>query len=262
MRIEHDLKLTFDDVLIRPKRSTLVSRSDVTLVREFTFRHSNKTWTGVPIVAANMDTTGVFGVAKVLQNHGMLTCLQKFYSTKECSNAWSDNVDPRFVAITCGSTENSLELLKKKMSTSNEISMICVDVANGYREVFLDYIKEVRMNFPNSIVIAGNVDSSCSYNMVSVYVGSSKYVLSAWYVCEIKSPTATVQAVKDMRYFTYFNVLSLEQPFGVAFVSSVGKFLSFDKFLPIVIKFDISNALISCFDSLDLICFNMLTNNM
>ena len=157
MRIEHDLKLTFDDVLIRPKRSTLVSRSDVTLIREFKFRHSNKTWKGVPIVAANMDTTGVFGVAKVLQNHSMLTCLQKFYSTKQCSEAWNDNVDPNFVAITCGSTENSLELLKKKMSTSKEISMICVDVANGYREIFLDYIKEVRMNFPDSIVIAGNV---------------------------------------------------------------------------------------------------------
>ena len=157
MRIEHDLKLTFDDVLIRPKRSTLVSRSDVTLIREFKFRHSNKTWKGVPIVAANMDTTGVFGVAKVLQNHSMLTCLQKFYSTKQCSEAWNNNVDPNFVAITCGSTENSLELLKKKMSTSKEISMICVDVANGYREVFLDYIKEVRKNFPDSIVIAGNV---------------------------------------------------------------------------------------------------------
>tara|TARA_B100002051_G_C16730731_1_gene638066 strand:- start:1314 stop:2276 length:963 start_codon:yes stop_codon:yes gene_type:complete len=127
------------------------------LVRDFKFRHSNKTWEGVPIVAANMDTTGVFGVAKVLQNHGMLTCLQKFYSTKQCSNAWDDGVDPRYVAVTCGSTEDSLELLKKKMSTSQELSMICVDVANGYREVFLDYIKDVRNNFPNAIVIAGNV---------------------------------------------------------------------------------------------------------
>ena len=58
MRVEHDVKLTFDDVLIRPKRSTLVSRSDVSLVREFSFRHSDTTWEGVPIVAANMDTTG------------------------------------------------------------------------------------------------------------------------------------------------------------------------------------------------------------
>ena len=93
------------------------------------------------------------------------------------------------------------------------------------------------------IVIAGNVESSCSYSRVSVYVGSSKYTLSAWYVCEIKSPTATVQEVKDMKYWTYFNILVFEQPFGVVSVSSVVSpvicFFSLDKFLPIVIKFDI-----------------------
>ena len=157
MRVEHDVKLTFDDVLIRPKRSTLVSRSDVTLVREFKFRHSDTTWEGVPVVAANMDTTGVFGVAEVLQKHGMLTCLQKFYSTRQCSEAWDDGIEPGHVAITCGSTEDSLELLKKKMATSSELSMICVDVANGYREVFLDFIRDVRKSYSNSIIIAGNV---------------------------------------------------------------------------------------------------------
>ena len=157
MRVEQDVKLTFDDVLIRPKRSTLVSRSDVTLVRDFKFRHSDTTWTGVPIVAANMDTTGVFGVSRILQNHRMLTCLQKFYSTRQCSEAWDDGIDPRHVAITCGSTEDSLELLKKKMATSSELSMICVDVANGYREVFLDFIRDVRKSYSNSIIIAGNV---------------------------------------------------------------------------------------------------------
>ena len=157
MRVEQDVKLTFDDVLIRPKRSTLISRSDVTLVRNFKFRHSDATWEGVPVVAANMDTTGVFGVAEVLQKHRMLTCLQKFYSTRQCSEAWKNGVDPKFVAITCGSTEDSLELLKKKMGTSEGLSMICVDVANGYREVFLEFIKDVRRDFPDSIIIAGNV---------------------------------------------------------------------------------------------------------
>ena len=83
MRVEQDVKLTFEDVLIRPKRSTLVSRSDVTLEREFKFRHSSTTWSGVPIVAANMDTTGLFSISKILQQHKMITCLQKFYATRE-----------------------------------------------------------------------------------------------------------------------------------------------------------------------------------
>ena len=131
MRIERDLKLTFDDVLIRPKRSTLVSRSDVDLVREFKFRHAEGTWSGIPIVAANMDTTGLFSIARVLQGHRMLTCTQKFYSTSACTKAWESGVDSGFVAVTCGSTEESFELLQRKMATDDGIQMICIDVANG-----------------------------------------------------------------------------------------------------------------------------------
>ena len=157
MRVEHDVKLTFDDVLIRPKRSTLVSRSDVSLSRDFEFRHSKDIWSGVPIVAANMDTTGLFSIAKVLQNHSMLTCIQKFYSTKECAEAWDDEVDPGFIAVTCGSTEESFELLQRKLATNDGIRMICIDVANGYREVFLDFVRRVRREFSDKIVIAGNV---------------------------------------------------------------------------------------------------------
>ena len=157
MRIERDLKLTFDDVLIRPKRSTLVSRSDVNLVREFKFRHTDETWEGVPIVAANMDTTGLFSIAEILQGHKMLTCTQKFYSTKDFSRAWEDGINSEFVAVTCGSTDESFELLKRKMATDEGLKMICIDVANGYREVFLNFVKKVREEFPDKIVIAGNV---------------------------------------------------------------------------------------------------------
>jgi GMP reductase len=157
MRIEPDLKLTFDDVLIRPKRSTLVSRSDVDLEREFSFRHTNETWTGVPIVAANMDTTGLFSIAKVLQEHRMLTCTHKFYSTKDFSEAWENGVEPEFVSVTCGSTEESFDLLKRKVGTSTKTKMICIDVANGYREVFLEFVKRVREEFSDNIIIAGNV---------------------------------------------------------------------------------------------------------
>ena len=157
MRIERDLKLTFDDVLIRPKRSTLVSRSDVDLVREFKFRHTKETWVGIPIVAANMDTTGLFSIAKVLQGHKMITCTQKFYSTREFSEAWGVGVDPGCIAVTCGSTDDSFDLLKRKMATDKSLKMICIDVANGYREVFLQFVMKVRKEFVDKIIIAGNV---------------------------------------------------------------------------------------------------------
>ena len=73
MIIEDDLKLDYSDVLIRPKRSTLTSRFDIDLERTYTFYHSGKEWTGVPIMASNMDTTGTFEMHKALILSGMVT---------------------------------------------------------------------------------------------------------------------------------------------------------------------------------------------
>ncbi|KAM9645325.1 GMP reductase 2 isoform 3-T5 [Trichechus inunguis] len=68
--IDNDLKLDFKDVLLRPKRSTLKSRSEVDLTRSFSFRNSKQMYTGIPIIAANMDTVGTFEMAKVLCKAG------------------------------------------------------------------------------------------------------------------------------------------------------------------------------------------------
>ena len=72
MRIEYDLKLGFKDVMIRPKRSTLKSRSKVSLQREFKFLHSTAVWSGIPIMAANMDTVGTFEMALALAKKKLL----------------------------------------------------------------------------------------------------------------------------------------------------------------------------------------------
>ena len=78
MRIIDDTKLDFSDVLIAPKRSQLTSRKEAELSRHFTFLHSNHTWTGIPIIAANMDHTGTVAMAHVLMEYTMLTALCKF----------------------------------------------------------------------------------------------------------------------------------------------------------------------------------------
>tara|TARA_B100001093_G_scaffold211768_1_gene203236 strand:- start:5537 stop:6583 length:1047 start_codon:yes stop_codon:yes gene_type:complete len=156
MRIEDDIKLTFDDVLIRPKRSTLVSRSEVVLERDFKFKHTNATWTGVPIFSANMDTTGTFETAFALQKHKMLTAIHKFYSIEE----WKkniDNLDPEFISVTVGQSKEDLQLGKKIFKLNSEIKYLCIDVANGYREDFVNSVKNYRTAFPEKIIIAGNV---------------------------------------------------------------------------------------------------------
>src|SRR3990167_2720213 len=83
MRIEYDVKLDFRDVLIRPKRSVLKTRSEVLLEREFRFKHTQTTWQGIPIIASNMDHTGTFEMANVLSEHHLLTALDKFIPLKD-----------------------------------------------------------------------------------------------------------------------------------------------------------------------------------
>ena len=156
MRIEDEIKLTFDDVLIRPKRSTLVSRSEVDLTRDFKFKYTSKTWSGVPIISANMDTTGTFETAKSLEKYGILTAIHKFYSLKD----WEDNLknlNPKYVIVTVGSSDEEFNKAKNIFKLNNELDFLCLDVANGYREDFLQAVAKFREAFPDKIIMAGNV---------------------------------------------------------------------------------------------------------
>ena len=156
MRIEDEIKLTFDDVLIRPKRSTLVSRSEVDLTRPFKFKHTNKTWSGVPIFSANMDTTGTFNTAKALEKFGIITAIHKFYSIED----WKSNLehlDPKYITVTVGTSDEEFQKAKEIFTINDDIDFLCLDVANGYREDFLQAIYKFRNEFPEKIIIAGNI---------------------------------------------------------------------------------------------------------
>ncbi|KAH0471188.1 MAG: uncharacterized protein KVP18_000669 [Porospora cf. gigantea A] len=158
MRIEHEIKLDFKDVLIRPKRSTLASRSEVNLDRTYTFRHSGKTWTGVPIIASNMDSTGTFEVAKALASFKMLTVLHKHYTVDEIKAFADANPETLpYVIVSCGSREGDLEKVQEIFRLVPAFDFICIDVANGYHEKFVGAVERLRAAFPNKTIFAGNV---------------------------------------------------------------------------------------------------------
>ena len=81
MRIIEDVKLDYKDVLITPKRSTLSSRSQVKLKRTFVFRSGNS-WTGVPIIAANMDGVGTLEMDQQFSKHNCLVAVTKHYDSE------------------------------------------------------------------------------------------------------------------------------------------------------------------------------------
>ncbi|EOI5797886.1 GMP reductase [Cronobacter dublinensis] len=159
MRIEEDLKLGFKDVLIRPKRSTLKSRSDVELERQFTFKHSRVQWSGVPIIAANMDTVGTFGMAQALVAFDILTAVHKHYSVQE----WAEFVRSvsagvlKHVMVSTGTSDADFEKTKEILALSPSLQFICIDVANGYSEHFVQFVAKARAAWPDKAIIAGNV---------------------------------------------------------------------------------------------------------
>jgi GMP reductase len=154
MRIEDDVKLDFKDVLIRPKRSTLSSRREVDLTRTYQFKHSGQSWTGVPIMAANMDGVGTIEIAKTLAEHNLFTCLVKTYDESEFGDIL--NISNNF-AVSTGTSEKDFVRLSCILNAYPEIKFICIDVANGYSERFGDYVADVRDAFPTHTIIAGNV---------------------------------------------------------------------------------------------------------
>ncbi|WP_028867040.1 GMP reductase [Psychromonas arctica] len=159
MRIEQDLKLGFKDVLFRPKRSTLKSRSQVELTRSYTFKHSRREWSGVPIIAANMDSVVTFEMAETLASHNVMTAIHKHYSVEEWAtfiNKTDTNVLNN-VMVSSGTSEADFQKTKQIMALTDDLIFICVDIANGYSEHLVDYVERVRAEFPDKVISAGNV---------------------------------------------------------------------------------------------------------
>ena len=159
MRIINELQLDFKDVLILPRRSTLSSRNDVSLLRTFTFLNSGRTWTGIPIMVSNMDTTGTFDMAKVLCKMQIITCIHKFYELEQ----WKDFLlgladdDFNYVVVSSGITENDLIKLDAILALDNRLHWICMDAANANTNMFIETIKIIRAKYLTHNIIAGNI---------------------------------------------------------------------------------------------------------
>jgi GMP reductase len=159
MKIDYTPQLDFKDVLIRPKRTTLTSRSQVNLERTLKFPHSSQIWSGVPIIAANMDTTGTIEVYDVLSKYKMITCLHKYHNLKDFQNKWkTEPMDPNYFMISTGIDESKFSNLCDIIQFTG-CKWLCVDIANGYMEKLVKFCQKCRASFQDIILVAGNVAS-------------------------------------------------------------------------------------------------------
>ncbi|XP_014778933.1 GMP reductase 2 [Octopus bimaculoides] len=157
-RIDSDIKLDFKDVLLRPKRSTIKSRADVDLTREFIFRNSGQTYNGIPVMASNMDTVGTFEMAITLAKYGLFTTIHKHYSIEAWKEFAANHPDQLSnIAASSGMAAGDLQKLESIIEAVPALRYICLDVANGYSEYFVQFLRDVRKKFPSHVIMAGNV---------------------------------------------------------------------------------------------------------
>ena len=165
MRIEEDTKLDFKDVLIRPKRSVLSSRKKVELSRDYSFKWSGKSYSGVPIIAANMDGVGTFSMARTFHEleQGLTVALHKHYPAGNYIDHYAQ-YGGSDVWYSIGVTEDDRNKLEEVWAHKNingpgggVLDKICIDVANGYAEPFIDFVKTMRDRAPEATIMAGNV---------------------------------------------------------------------------------------------------------
>jgi len=171
MRIIEETQLDFNDVLIQPKRSTLNSRKEVEIYREFKWKDCNgdeHSFNAIPIMAANMGTTGTLKMAEALSMNGYMCALEKHYS--------STDINALFAKLThlaaqhndipvCEYTQrifpsiginDSLDTLREVIS-NHYVTGVVIDIANGYLLKLIDKVKEVRKEFPQLFIVVGNV---------------------------------------------------------------------------------------------------------
>lgn len=161
-KIINEQKLDFDDVLIRPKRSALSSRSEVNLIREFRFKNSNRIISVVPIIIANMDTTGTFEMAKSVAKHKCMIAIHKHYTVEQYIEFFTTNYKIKdYIFYSTGTSSSDIEKLITIFNALEKANIpypnICVDVANGYSEKFVKILKYLRDLYKEPVIMAGNV---------------------------------------------------------------------------------------------------------
>lgn len=177
MRMIDEEQLDFEDLMMQPKRSTLNSRSEVSLFREFKwFGHDGKICTleCIPVIIANMATIATPKMAKIAAKRGFMCALEKHLKMSDILNLYDEleddalreqlptatYVQPTFaytqrIMPTIGIKED-LALLEV-LQYEHDVRCVCIDVPNGYVPKFIERVKEVRKICPDALVFAGNV---------------------------------------------------------------------------------------------------------
>lgn len=165
MQIIDSVQLDFSDVLIKPRRSSIDSRSKVDITREYKFKWCPYVIKGTGIMQANMGTIGNFNVSRKMLNNGLFACLHKYHNINDLIDFYKELIDKgddtwRRCLLAIGLRDDGID----KLRTLNEKLGVQVgvkfDVPNGYIPQVKEKVIELRKEFPEMFIMVGNVVTS------------------------------------------------------------------------------------------------------
>jgi GMP reductase len=105
-----------------------------------------------------MDTTGTFEMGVALSKYKCLTTIHKYYTLDDWRifSLRKPEALP-YVAVSAGTSQKDFDLVKEIVKENPSLQMICLDVANGYSQHFVETVAKFRDAFPRHTIMAGNV---------------------------------------------------------------------------------------------------------
>ena len=152
INLRKNIGLTFDDVLLIPKKTDLVSRSQVDLSTNLTKKIKLK----IPVISANMDTVTETEMAVALGRQGGIGIIHRFLTIeKEAEMVSKVKKEKLLVGAAVGIKGDYIERASALVKAG--VDVIVIDIAHGHSTHLIKVLKDLKKKFPKVDIIAGNV---------------------------------------------------------------------------------------------------------
>ena len=180
--------LSFDDVLLVPRYSSILSRSEVDT--RTVLSNNKKTFSlSIPIFSANMDTVTESEMAIVMAKMGGLGIIHRFLSIdKQVAEVKKVKEKRLLVGAAVGVKEGEHKRIEALVSAG--VDLIALDIAHGHSKYALEKVKFIKNEFPSVFIVAGNVATAKGFkDLVNAGADAVKVGIGAGSICTTRIVT-------------------------------------------------------------------------
>jgi IMP dehydrogenase len=195
-------KYTFDDIILKPRYSTLRSRSEADTSVSFLGTELKN-----PIISANMESVTHAGMAIAMWKHGGIGALHRFCTIQENVEMYQEVVDAGAECMVSVGVKDECKDRAKALFEAGADTFI-VDIAHGHSVLMEETVKWLREEFKdNVLIIGGNVATGLgAKELIHWGVDAVKCGVGPGSVCTTRMVTGhgmpQVSAIKDCAYWT------------------------------------------------------------